>query len=192
MSASTVFKIKDYIANVAENVLSHVEGYDFTLTEVSGLGGLEGIINGQTSADNFIATDSTGDGSLLQAANGGYFMRRAATVYIMRKYTYMDMAQMLTEMETCRDYFRRIVRQMVKDAPDLKNNLVYLDTERIVFREFEPEISAHFTGLYFMLEFQMPYDLLTDPEPEPTPTPEPEPEPEPTPDQPETPIADGE
>ena len=56
------FNIKDYIAQVAENVLSAQPDYDFQLTEVSGLGGLEGIVSGQVAFDNFIATDSTGDG----------------------------------------------------------------------------------------------------------------------------------
>lgn len=179
------FNIKAYIARVAETVLSLQPGYDFQLTEVSGLAGLEGIVSGQVAYDNFIATDSTGDGSLLQQPNGGYFIRRVATVFIMRKYPYMDMAQMLTEMDKCRKYFRLILRQMVKDAPNLQNNLVYLNTDRVTFREFAPETAAHFTGLYFMFEFSQPYDLARDPEPAPQPEPEPEPEP-----QPETPVTD--
>lgn len=187
------FNVKEYIAQIAQSVLSLQPDYDFQLTEVSGLAGLEGIISGQVAFDNFIATDSTGDGSLLQYPNGGYFMRRVATVYIMRKYPYFNMAEMLVQMEKCRKYFRLILRQMVKDAPDLKNNLVYLNTDRVPFREFAPETAAHLTGLYFMFEFDQPYDLLSDPEPAPvppTPDPEPTPEPEPTPDEPETPVTD--
>ena len=165
------FNIKDYIAQVAENVLSAQPDYDFQLTEVSGLGGLEGIVSGQVAFDNFIATDSTGDGYVYQQPNGGYFMRRVATVFIMRKYQYMDMAAMREEVEKCRRYFNLIVAQMVADQPNLETKLIYLNTERIVIREFEPETSAHFTGLYFMLEFSQPYSLVAvppvPPEPEP-------------------------
>ena len=189
----STFDIKEYIAQIAQSVLSLQPDYDFQLTEVSGLAGLEGIISGQVAYDNFIATDSTGDGSLLQQSNGGYFLRRVATVFIMRKYPYMDMAAMLDEMKRCRKYFRLILRQMVKDYPVLANNMVYLNTDRVTFREFAPETAAHFTGLYFMFEFSQPYDLLSDPEPAPvppTPDPEPTPEPEPTPDEPETPVTD--
>ena len=158
----STFKIKDYIATIAANVLSHVEGYDFQLTEVSGLAGLEGIISGSTTYDNFIATDSTGDGYIVQNRNGGYFIRRVATVFIVRKYDYGNMADMLNEIEVCRNYFKLIMRQMVKDQPNLQLNLIYLNTERVPFREFEPETSAHFTGLYFMIEYEQPYNLLSD------------------------------
>ena len=159
----STFDIKEYIAQVAQNVLSQQPDYDFQLTEVSGLAGLEGIISGQVAYDNFIATDSTGDGSLLQQSNGGYFLRRVATVFIMRKYPYMDMAAMLDEMKRCRKYFRLILRQMVKDYPVLANNMVYLNTDRVTFREFAPETAAHFTGLYFMFEFEQPYSLVAAP-----------------------------
>lgn len=156
------FDIKTYIAGVAENVLSHVEGYDFQLTEVSGIGGLEGILSNQATYDNFIATDSTGDGYLVQYRNGGYFLRRVATVFIVRKYAYMNMADMLDKVKECRKYFNLILRQMVTDQPDLQKKLIYLNTERVAFREFEPETSAHFTGLYFMLEYDQPYNIWSD------------------------------
>ena len=167
----STFDIKEYIAQVAENVLSQQPDYDFQLTEVSGLGGLEGIISGQVAYDNFIATDSTGDGYVYQQPNGGYFMRRVATVFIMRKYPYMDMAAMREEVEKCRRYFNLIAAQMVADQPDLETKLIYLNTERIVIREFEPETSGHFTGLYFMLEFSQPYSLVAAPPVPPTPEP---------------------
>ena len=187
----STFDIKEYIAQIAQSVLSLQPDYDFQLTEVSGLAGLEGIVSGQVAFDNFIATDSTGDGSVLQQSNGGYFLHRATTIFIMRKYPYMDMAAMLDEMKRCRKYFRLILRQMIKDSPVLANNMVYFNTDRVTFREFAPETAAHFTGLYFVFGFSQPYDLLSDPEPAPVPpTPEPTPEPEPTPDEPETPVTD--
>ena len=159
----STFDIKEYIAQIAQSVLSLQPDYDFQLTEVSGLAGFEGIISGQVAFDNFIATDSTGDGYVYQQPNGGYFMRRVATVFIMRKYQYMDMAAMREEVEKCRRYFNLIVAQMVADQPNLETKLIYLNTERIVIREFEPETSAHFTGLYFMLEFSQPYSLVAAP-----------------------------
>lgn len=158
----STFNLKTYIANLAENVLQNIPGYDFQLTEVSGVNGLEGIISGQTAYDNFIATDATGDGYVVQNANGGYFMRRVSTIFIVRKYQYMNMADMLEKMEVCRQYFKIILRNMVKDQERLKLNLVYLNTSQVAFREFEPETSAHFTGLFFQIEYEQPYNLLSD------------------------------
>lgn len=158
----STFDLKTYIANLEETVLKNIEGYDFTLTEVSGVNGLEGILQGQTAADDFIATDCTGDGYIVQNKNGGYFMRRVGTVFIVRKYQYLNMADMLDKMEVCRKYFKIILRHMVADQKNLELNLIYLDTERVAFREFEPETSAHFTGLWFMIEYEQPYDLLSD------------------------------
>jgi hypothetical protein len=157
----STFNLKTYIANLAENVLQNIPGYDFQLTEVSGVNGLEGIISGQTAYDNFIATDATGDGYLVQNANGGYFINRVCTVFIVRKYQYMNMADMLDKMEVCRRYFKIILRNMVKDREQLKLNLIYLNTERVAIREFEPEISAHFTGLFFQIGYEQPYNLLS-------------------------------
>lgn len=154
------FNIKNYIAEVISTKLSLLADYDFTQTEVAGIDSLEGVLQGSTSFDNFIATDSTGDGYIMQNQNGGYFLKRVATVYILRKYNYGDTNDMLSQMEKCRKYFKKIVRQMVNDQPNLANRLVYLNTERIAFREFEKEVSTHFTGLYFMLQFEQPYDLL--------------------------------
>lgn len=159
------FDIKTYIENLCD-FFAHLQiepPFDFEFTQVSGLNGLEGVISGQSHYDNFIATDATGDGYIVQnRGNGGYFLRRVATVFILRKYKYMDMNDMLAQMEVCRSYFKRIVRHMVHDQKDLELNLIYLDTERIAFREFEPETSAHFTGLYFMIEYEQPYNLLSD------------------------------
>lgn len=155
------FSIKNYVQAFV-NAHQHDEDFDFVFTEVSGVNGLEGILQGQTAADNFIATDSTGDGSILQQVNGGFFIRRVAAVFIVRKYAYGNMADMLDKVVVCRRWFKRLLRQMIADQLKLADNLIYLDTERVAFREFAPEVSGHFTGLYFMLEFHQPYDLLND------------------------------
>ena len=47
----STFDIKEYIAQIAQSVLSLQPDYDFQLTEVSGLAGLEGIISGQVAFD---------------------------------------------------------------------------------------------------------------------------------------------
>lgn len=156
------FNLKSYMTAIVDNHLSTLPHFDFSLTEVSGLGGLEGILSGQVHQNNFIATDSTGDGYISQHSNGGYFLRRVATIFIVRKYQYGNMADMLVNVEICRAIFKRILRQMIADKDKLANNLVYINTERIAFREFEPETSAHFTGLYFMLEYEQPYNILSD------------------------------
>lgn len=156
------FSIKDYISNFVAEQSETVKDFDYTFTEVSGLNGLEGILSGQTAYNNFIATDSTGNGFIQQQRNGGYFIKRVATVFIVRKYKYGNMADMLDKVEDCRLWFKRILRQMVADQENLNNRLIYLNTDRVAFREFAPEVSGHFTGLYFMFEYLQPYDVLND------------------------------
>lgn len=155
------FSIKQYIQAFIE-AHKNDTGFDWKFTEVSGVNGLEGILSGAIMDDNFMATDSTGDGYIVQNQNGGYFIRRVATVFVVRKYEYGNMADMLTKMQDCRLWFKRILRQMVRDQDDLKNQLIYLNTDRVAFRELAPEMAEHFTGLYFMLEFSQPYDVLND------------------------------
>lgn len=155
------FSIKNYVSAFVE-AHKNDKGFDFAFTEVSGINGLEGILQGQTADDNFIATDSTGDGYIFQQRNGGFFIRRVATVFIVRKYGYGNMGDMLDEVQVCRVWFKKLLRQMVADQKELENKLIYLDTERVAFRELAPELAAHFTGLYFMLEYHQPYDLLND------------------------------
>lgn len=138
------------------------QAFDFQFTEVSGLDGLEGILSGQVYFDNFVAVDATGDGAIQQQRNGGYFITRVGTVFIVRKYQYGDMADMLNQMRICRFWFKRILRRMVAEQEQLKKHLIYLNTERLAFREFAPETAGHFTGLYFMIAFQQPYDVLND------------------------------
>lgn len=155
------FSIKSYIeAFVEAHKLD--EGFDFAFTQVSGINGLEGILQGQMADNNFIATDSTGDGHIFQQHNGGFFIKRVATVFIVRKYAYGDMTDMLDKVKTCRLWFKKILRQMIADKEALNNKLIYLNTERVAFRELAPEMAAHFTGLYFMLEYHQPYDVLND------------------------------
>ena len=156
------FSIKQYIQAFVDYYARYDRNFDYTFTEVSGVNGLEGILSGAVQFDNFMATDSTGDGYIVMNPNGGYFIRRVATVFIVRKYAYGNMADQLDQVQQCRLWFKRILRQMVKDQDDLKNQLIYLNTERVAFRELAPEMAEHFTGLYFMLEFSQPYDVLND------------------------------
>lgn len=163
--------IKNYINAICNEFASEytetpegtrINTFDYTLTECSGINGLEGILAEQTHADNFIAIDATGDGSILMQPNGGYYIRRVLTLFVVRKYEYGNMADMLAKMVDCRKAMKKILRRMVHDSPVLAKNMLYINTERIALREFAPEISGHMTGLYFMLEFNQPYNLLTD------------------------------
>ena len=70
-----------------------------------------------------------------------------------------DGAEMLA---SCRDIVRQMMSRMVVDADDLRNELVYLQTETVLSRELGQYFLNFSTGLYFMVDLSEPVDLVVD------------------------------
>lgn len=134
----------------------------FILREISGIEGAEGILSSM-GKPSILAVDSTGDGSTYQARNGGMWIRRIYTIWLVRHYKYGDMEDYRKKMDECRTLFQQLHSRMLHDKSYLENNMLYIDSSTIQFHELAPEISSHYTGLYFMLQFDEPYDLSYDP-----------------------------
>lgn len=146
-----------YIQNIL-NINRFAKEHGFVLREVSGIDGVEQLLS-SPDQDCIVAVDSTGDGTTYQASNGGMWIRRVYTIFIVRRYHYGDMEDYRQRMSECRNLFRQLHSRMLRDKLDLAKLLTYLDTSTVQFRELAPETSTHYTGLYFMLQYDEPYDL---------------------------------
>lgn len=152
--------IYEYIEKIlGQNQFAKEHG--FVLREISGIEGAEGILSSM-GKPSIIAVDSTGDGTTFQANNGGMWIRRVYTIWLVRHYKYGDMADYRKKIEQCRNLFQQLHSRMLRDKKDLENKMLYLDVSTIRFHELAPEISSHYTGLYFLLQFDEPYDLSYD------------------------------
>lgn len=66
------------------------------------------------------------------------------------------------KMDICRELFRQIASRMLVDEHNLSNDLIYLQTDNILSREFGEYTLSGCTGLYFMIDIAEPTDLVYD------------------------------
>lgn len=130
----------------------------FQLCRCAGLNGLQEAIDKFRSASAFFCIDDTTDGTTFQR-NGGFFQRRVFTIFLLKQYRFDDMAERMTSMMVCRILFSQLYSRMLADSEQLLNDLIYLNTDRIHFREVENYFLNGCTGLYFMIDVDEPVDL---------------------------------
>ena len=70
-----------------------------------------------------------------------------------------DMADRRAKLAVCREIYRQFVSHMIVDKEDLSNELVYLNTARIMSRELGTYFMSGCTGLYFMADVLEPQDV---------------------------------
>lgn len=133
--------------------------YGFRLRKCSGVDGLEELMQDPTLTAA-VALDLTTDGSVYQVSGGGFFEVRVNTIFLLHKYEYGRMSSLDTSVELCRTLFRQFLSRMIVDSKDVGSPMCYLNTQSVQFRELEPELSNHLTGLYFHLQFEEPYNLV--------------------------------
>lgn len=135
--------------------------FGFKLRKVSGIDGLEELM-ADSKLESCVALDLTNDGRLYQSQGGGFYEVRVQTIFILRRYEYARMPSLDTALSVCRNLFRQLLAQMVVDSKVPGSPMGYLNVSQVNFRELSPELGAHSTGLYFMLEFDEPYNLVYD------------------------------
>ncbi len=107
----------------------------------------------------FLAVDDTNDATIVQQS-GGWFKRRTFTVFLLMRYRMDDMADRRAKLDICREIYRQFVSRMIIDKEDLSNELVYLNTARIMSRELGTYFMSGCTGLYFMTDVLEPIDVM--------------------------------
>lgn len=132
--------------------------HDFQFCRCAGLNGLQEAIGKFRSASAFFCIDDTTDGTTFQR-NGGFFQRRVFTVFLLKSYRFDNMSERMVSLMICRMLFAQVYSYMIADSESLMNDLIYLNTDRVHFREIENYFLNGCTGLYFMIDVDEPINL---------------------------------
>lgn len=151
------FNAQEYFGRICkENKLAVAEKFHFTTCP--GIENLEGVINDLRKVANFFVFDDTTEGQNFRGSGGGYFRKRVFTVSLLRRYRLNDMEDREKQLSVCRELYKQIVSRLIKDKTDC-DDLIYLKTDSIFYREFNKYMFSGCTGLCFMLECSEPENL---------------------------------
>lgn len=160
MDTKTLFDSYSYFGELCrQNRLAQIHNFQFC--RCTGLNGLQEAIEQFRTASAFFCIDDTTDGTTFER-NGGYFQRRVFTVFLLKNYRYDNMVERMDAMMVCRTLFAQLYSRMLVDSDKLLNDLIYLNTNRIHFREIENFFLNGCTGLYFMIDVDEPVNLIYD------------------------------
>lgn len=157
MDNKSFFDSYTYFGELCEkNKLAQL--HRFQLCRCAGLNGLQEAIDKFRTASAFFCIDDTTDGTTFQR-NGGFFQRRVFTIFLLKQYRFDDMAERMASLMVCRILFSQLYSRMLADSEQLLNDFIYLNTDRVHFREIENFFLNGCTGLYFMIDVDEPIDL---------------------------------
>lgn len=135
-----------------------LQEYGFSFNRVSGIRGLEEVVSKMKFNRAFLAIDDTNDGAIAQYG-GGYFRHRVFTVFLFRKARAGNMDDYAETKDICRKIQNQICSRMIQDSQELENNLIYMNTSKLQFKEIERYMLDGAYGLYFMFDVKEPQDL---------------------------------
>ena len=158
MDAKNLFDAHAYFCNLCNRNMLTVQ-HDFHACTVSGIESLQEPLQQFRQKTAFLAVDDTNDSAIVQHS-GGWFKKRTFTVFLMMRYRMDDMDDRRAKLAVCREIYRQFVSRMIVDKEDLSNELIYLNTARIMSRELGTYFMSGCTGLYFMAEVLEPVDLV--------------------------------
>ncbi len=161
MDAKSYFDIEGYFEGICKRNKFAQEN-KFHFCTCSGAENLQGPIAKFRTEQAFFCVDDTNDGTLFRGRSGGWFKNRTMTVFLLHRYKMQDMKDRAAKMDICRELFRQIASRMLVDEHNLSNDLIYLQTDNILSREFGEYTLSGCTGLYFMVDVAEPTDLVYD------------------------------
>ena len=156
-----IFDALHYFEQLAEkNKLCRENG--FKPVFCSGPDSIEGIIREFQKTANFVCIDDTTDQNLY-SEGVSYFKRRVYTVFILAAYRWDDMEDREAKLNLCREVFAQFVRRMIWDRNLIemssRDDITFLNVEKIYSKEFGRYTMSGVTGLYFMVENDEPASM---------------------------------
>lgn len=159
MNDGTQFDGLDYFRQLhAESELATRGGFQFCTS--AGVAGLEEALEKFQSANAFFIVDDTTTGNLSTGSGAGWFNRRAFTVFLLRRYTFNDLADRRDAMDKCRALFRSLMSRMIRDSQHFGDAQVWLQTRTVLYKEFSEFFLSGTTGLFFTIEIMEPERLV--------------------------------
>lgn len=146
-------------AAARRNRLARREGFHFCTC--SGIGQLQGVIDGLRQYGAFLVADDVCTGETMQAG-GAWFQRRTYTAFVLLRHDFGDEPGRRAALSTCRELLRQLQSRLLRDARRLFDGLSALRVERMPVTETGEYFVAGCSGLYFMLAVDEPVDLSYD------------------------------
>lgn len=154
------FNPLEYFEMLAEkNKLCKQHG--FKPVYCSGPDNIEGIMAEYRKTENFIVIDDMTDNNV-HNNRPGWFTRSVYTVWVLAGTTYNDPDDRKGKMELCRRIFRQFLSKMIRDKAKLVygQDMYYLALEKVYYKELGRYSFNGATGLYFMVENDIPENLV--------------------------------
>lgn len=160
--ASQPFEPLQYFAHLADrNKLCRQHG--FKTVYCSGPDNIEGIMENYRTTENFVVIDDTTDNNV-HSGRPGWFTRSVYTVWVLASVDYNDPHQRNDRMALCREIFRQFLSCMIADKAGYAygGGMAYLALDRVYYKELGRYSFNGATGLYFMVENDVPTSLVFD------------------------------
>lgn len=127
----------------------------------SGPDSVEGLVNEFRKTSNFIVIDDVTENNT-HYNRTGWFTKSVYTVWILAGYDFNDMDDRKAKMAVCRTLYRQFVSKMISDKHNLAygQGMYYLALDRIYYRELGRYSFNGATGLHFMVENDVPTNLI--------------------------------
>ena len=149
----------DYFKHLAEtNRMCRENG--FKPVFCSGPENLEGVMAEYRDTANFVIIDDTTDNNV-HFNKPGWFRKTVYTVWIVAAYDYNDMEQRKERMNLCREIYRQFLSRALRDRSSMRYGeaMYYFGTSNVYYKELGRYSLNGATGLYFMIENDIPEDL---------------------------------
>lgn len=126
----------------------------------SGPDNIEGIMAEYRKTQNFIVIDDMTDNNV-HNNRPGWFTKSVYTVWVLAGVTYNDPAGRKESMALCRKIFKQFLSKMIKDKAQMVYGqaMFYLNLDKVFYKELGRYSFNGATGLYFMIENDIPEDL---------------------------------
>ena len=157
MNTKTLFDFVGYIKSLTQhNRLAN--DHQFVPCTCSGIGYLEDVLSRLRNERAFVCVSDVCEESITRHG-GGWFKRRAFTVFLLSRYNVRDTEDYHTKMNLCRELFRQYHSRFIVDEHRLQSELTYMAVDEIRSRELGGQFLNGCTGLYFMVALDEPTDL---------------------------------
>lgn len=154
-----VFNPLEYFAILTEkNKLCKAN--KFKAAYCSGPDNIEGLMAEYRKTENFIVIDDMTDNNI-HNNRPGWFTKSVYTVWVLASTTYNNPEKTKERMNLCRRIFKQFLSRMIADKDKMKygNGMDYLELNRVYYKELGRYSFNGATGLYFMIEHDIPEDL---------------------------------
>lgn len=134
----------------------------FCTVSCSGVNHLDSVLNRYDCDANFVAVDDICDEETF-LDSGGWFKRKAFTVFLLMRYEHDNERDRREKMGTCRELLRQFQSGLLRDAPRFIKEGLYVQMNSIRSREMGGIFLNDCTGLYFMFYVDEPVDISFNP-----------------------------